>query len=66
MGVIGLIIGAGVGLWLSNLFIFPNDVLSLKLADITIGDILRIPGGLVVVLFGGIIGGNIGSCYVRE
>jgi hypothetical protein len=58
-GGIGSIIGAGAGLWLSNLFIFPTDVINLKFADMTIGFFLRILGGLFPVLWGGVIGAAI-------
>jgi hypothetical protein len=61
MPFIGFIIGVGLGLWLSSIFIFPSDVLNLKLAAMTIGDFLRIIGGLAVTIILGIIGGFIGS-----
>jgi hypothetical protein len=46
----GTIIGFAIGAWLSYNFILPTDILSLKLAAMTIGDILRIIGALVATL----------------
>jgi len=46
----GTIIGFVIGAWLSYSFIFPADILDLKLAAITIGDLLRILGGLVATV----------------
>jgi hypothetical protein len=62
--VIGFIIGAAAGLLLSNVFIFPNDLLSRQLVEMTIGDILRILGGLVVIPLLGGIGGKMFSWFV--
>jgi hypothetical protein len=53
---IGIIIGAGAGFVLSTFFIFPSDVLNLRIIEMTIGDILRILGGLLVVVMGGTLG----------
>lgn len=50
------IVGAVVGLWIATFFILPHDVISLKLATITIVDILLIVVGLVVVVFGAVSG----------
>jgi len=55
------IIGFGVALGLSVWFIFPADVLNLKLVAMTVGDILRILVGLLVTLLGGGIGLLIGA-----
>lgn len=41
----GAIVGFAIGSWLSYSFIFPADIIGLKLAGITIGDLLRIFGG---------------------
>jgi hypothetical protein len=60
-GFIGGIIGLGVGLWVSVSFIFPSNVLDLKLADMTIGDVGRILGGMVVTLLGLGFGAGMGS-----
>ena len=38
----GTIVGLAVGAWLSYSFILPADILNLRLAAITIGDLLRI------------------------
>lgn len=46
----GTIVGLVIGVWLSYSFIFPADILGLKLAAITIGDLLRIFGGLVATV----------------
>ena len=46
----GTIVGLVIGGWLSYSFVLPTDVLNLKLAAITIGDLLRIFGALVVTL----------------
>ncbi len=62
MGVlVGGIIGFIVGLVISNAFIFPADVLSLKLANLTIGDVLRIIGGIAAILIAAWIGWFIGD-----
>ena len=42
------IIGIAVGAWVSCTLVLPADVLNLKLAEITIGDLLRIVAALVV------------------
>ena len=59
MGFWGFIIGAGTGFLLSTVFIFPPDILNIKLLNMTIGDILRILGGLLVVPLGGVMGARI-------
>jgi len=63
MPFIGFIIGVGAGLLLSNFFIFPNDILSLRLVAMTVGDLLRILGGVVVAVIVGVIGGFIGFFF---
>jgi hypothetical protein len=62
---IGGVIGLGIGLALSYFFIFPTDILSMKLIDLTIGDLLRILAGLVVTLFATLFCGAIGGA-VRD
>jgi hypothetical protein len=57
----GAIVGFVAGLFLSNAFIFPAEVLSLKFAVMTIGDFLRIIGGVLVTLLATGIGGIIGG-----
>jgi len=57
----GFIIGVWVGLWLSSLFIFPADVLNLKFAFMTIGDVLRIIAGCGASLISGCIGAATGE-----
>lgn len=52
----GAIIGLVIGGWVSYTFIFPHDVLSISLAAITIGDILRIVGGLIATFIAAVIG----------
>lgn len=47
--VIGGVIGLVIGIYISCSFIFPADILALKLVNMTIGDILRILGGLTVI-----------------
>ncbi|MGD0236210.1 MAG: hypothetical protein ABSC55_16950 [Syntrophorhabdales bacterium] len=61
----GIIIGLGVGAWLSYSFILPADVLNLKLAEITIGDILRILGAFFATFGGAGIGSLIGEALER-
>lgn len=46
----GAIVGFAIGFWLSYSFIFPADIIGLKLAGITIGDLLRIFGGFVATV----------------
>lgn len=58
---IGALIGLAIGYAVCYFFIFPTDLLSIKLVNLTIGDVLRILGGLVVILITTIVGGNIGS-----
>ncbi len=43
----GTIIGLAIGAWLSYSFLLPTDILDVKLAEITIGHLLRIFGALV-------------------
>jgi hypothetical protein len=52
----GTIVGIAIGAWLSYSFILPADVLNLKLAAMTIGDLLRIFGALVATLVAAGIG----------
>ena len=56
------------GVLIAKFFIFPDDVVNLKLAAMTIGDIWRIVWGVIVVIVGAVIGGNIDSTnrYHRE
>ena len=58
---VGVVLGLGVGLWLSVMFIFPDNVLNIPLSAMTLGYILRLLGGLSVTLLGAAIGGFIGS-----
>jgi hypothetical protein len=46
----GSIVGLAIGAWLSYSFILPADVLNLKLAAMTIDDLLHIFGALVATL----------------
>jgi hypothetical protein len=62
-GFIGSIIGLGAGFFVSYFFIFPNDMLNLRLAMITMGDILRILGGIIVLVIGSTIGYWIGHMF---
>jgi hypothetical protein len=59
--IIGFIIGTVAGLWHSYFYIFPNNVLSLRLSIITTVDLLRILGGIGSALVAGIIVGEIGN-----
>jgi hypothetical protein len=59
--LVGGVIGFGIGLFLSYFFIFPADILSIKLVNLTIGDCLRIFGGFVASCFTAWIGLFIGS-----
>jgi hypothetical protein len=45
----GTIIGLAIGAWLSYSFILPTGILDVKLAEMTIGHLLRIFGGLVAI-----------------
>jgi hypothetical protein len=58
---LGAITGVIVCFLIAKSFIFPVDILGLKLAEITIGDILRIVGGVVVIIIGWFVGGFIGG-----
>ncbi len=52
-----ILIGLAMGAFLSYRFIFPADYwLSLNIANLTIGDILRVFCGVMVTLLGGIVG----------
>ena len=46
----GTIIGFVISALISYYFILPNDILNLKLVDITIGDLLRISGAVVTII----------------
>ena len=52
----GTIIGVVIGALLSYSFIFPPNILDLKLAAMTIGDLFRIFGGLVATVMAAGIG----------
>ena len=52
----GTIAGVAIGGWISYSFILPNDILDLRLAFITIGDIFRMIGSFILI----IIAANIG------
>lgn len=52
----GTIVGLVVGVWVSYSFILPVDILNLKLSAITIGDILRIFGALVITIVAAKVG----------
>jgi hypothetical protein len=52
----GTIIGLGLGAWLSYSFILPVGILGLKLAELTIGDVLRVFGGLAATILAAGIG----------
>jgi hypothetical protein len=52
----GTIIGFIGGSWLSYVFIFPAGFFSMKLLALTMGDLLRIFGALVVALIAAGIG----------
>lgn len=56
---VGFIIGAGAGCLLSTVFIFPDNLLNIKLAEMTIGYLLQIFGGLIVICFLGVIGSRV-------
>lgn len=43
----GTLIGLAIGFWLAYSFIFPADIPNIRLAAMTIGDLLRAFGGLV-------------------
>jgi hypothetical protein len=47
----GTIIGLAIGAWLSYSFILPTGILDVKLAEMTIGHLLRI----FVRIFGGLV-----------
>jgi hypothetical protein len=56
----GGLIGFGIALVLSIYFIFPTGMLNIKIVDLTVGDVLRIVAGVIVIIISIIIGGNIG------
>jgi len=60
---VGSIIGVAAGLWISHAFIFPADVLHLHPSTISIGDLLRIIGGIFVTFGVAGIGGIIGETF---
>jgi hypothetical protein len=64
-----MILGAIIGLILGYLLatkIFPPGILSIRLLELTIGDLLRIIGGLLVILMGLITGGVFGSMFKKK
>jgi hypothetical protein len=61
----GIICGV-IGFAISYFFIFPKDFLSLKLVDMTVGDILWIIGGVVIPIIGLVIGHAIDIDSERE
>lgn len=52
------IIGTVVGIGIAKFFILPDDVMNLRLAAMTIGDLLRIGAGVVVIVIGAGIGAS--------
>jgi hypothetical protein len=56
-----IVIGFAVGLLLSIFFIFPADMLSLKLVEMTMGNFLRVLGGFAVIIMAPVIGFFIGA-----
>lgn len=56
-----IVIGFAVGLLLSIFFIFPADLLSLKLVEMTVGNFLRILMGFLVIIMAPVIGFFIGA-----
>jgi hypothetical protein len=57
----GGLIGFGIALALASYFIFPTDMLNIKIVNLTVGDVIRIAFGVIVIIISIIIGGNIGS-----
>lgn len=45
----GTIVGFAFGIWLSYSYILPGDILNLKLSALTVGDIFRMIGALVII-----------------
>ena len=58
---IGFLIGSIIGCVLANTFIFPADIFNIKLGNLTIGDVLRIFGGVMVILISTGLGIAIGE-----
>jgi hypothetical protein len=56
-------IGFCVGAYISYSFILPDGLLNIKLATLTIGDILRVIGSLALVFLTTGIGGVIGDHF---
>jgi hypothetical protein len=46
----GTFAGVAVSVWLSYSFVLPSDILNLQLSAITIGDILRMFGALIITV----------------
>jgi hypothetical protein len=57
----GGLIGFGIALAIAGYFIFPTGMLNIKIVDLTVGDVIRIVFGVIVIIIFVIIGGNIGS-----
>lgn len=57
----GAIVGLVIFYFIASNFIFPAGLLRIKIMELTIGDLLLIIVGLIVILIGGIIGGIIGD-----
>ena len=58
----GTIIGFVIGVFVSYSFIFPANILDLRLVAMTIGDLLRIFGGLVATVVVAYIGYLVDIC----
>ncbi len=52
----GIVIGIVIGVVVATMFVFPPNLIEMKIVEITIGDILRIGGGVFVILIGAIGG----------
>jgi tetrahydromethanopterin S-methyltransferase subunit E len=61
-GLIGFVIAFALVIFL----IFPAGMLNIKIVDLTVGDVLRIVIGLIVIIISIIIGGNIGSVFNEQ
>lgn len=59
--VAGTIVGFAIGIWFAYNLIFPPDLLNIRLSELTIGNILRIIGGILVAVIIAGIGNLIGS-----
>jgi hypothetical protein len=57
----GGLIGFVIALVLASYFIFPTGMFNIKIVDLTVGDVIRIAVGVIVIILSIIIGGNIGS-----